>query len=63
MTVQPKISFQGVTRRFGDGDKAFLALDRFSLDVALAEVLDRVLAAGIPRDVRQVDHAVDIAFH
>ena len=30
-------------------------------DIALAEVLDGVLAAGIPRDVRQVHHAVDVA--
>src|SRR5690606_17313612 len=30
--------------------------------IALAEVLDGFLAAGIPADVRKVDHAVDIAF-
>ncbi|MGZ2372120.1 hypothetical protein [Sinorhizobium medicae] len=29
----PKISFQNVTRRFGEGEASFLALDRLNLDV------------------------------
>lgn len=41
-----KISFQDVSRRFGDGDKSFLALDRFSLDIADGEFVTVVGPSG-----------------
>lgn len=45
-TTQPKISFQNVTRRFGEGDNAFLALDRLSLDIADGEFVTVVGPSG-----------------
>lgn len=45
-TSQPKISFQDVTRIFGEGEKAFLALDRLSLDIADGEFVTVVGPSG-----------------
>ncbi len=42
----PKISFRGVTRRFGDGEKSFLALDRLDLDIADGEFVTVVGPSG-----------------
>ena len=44
--TQPKISFQNVTRRFGEGDKSFLALDRLNLDIADGEFVTVVGPSG-----------------
>ncbi|MGH6761646.1 MAG: ABC transporter ATP-binding protein [Phyllobacterium sp.] len=44
--TQPKISFQNVTRRFGEGDNAFLALDRLSLDIVDGEFVTVVGPSG-----------------
>jgi NitT/TauT family transport system ATP-binding protein len=44
--AQPKISFQKVSRRFGDGGKTFLALDRLSLDIADGEFVTVVGPSG-----------------
>ncbi|MDR7223796.1 ABC transporter ATP-binding protein [Aminobacter aminovorans] len=43
---QPKLSFQNVSRRFGEGDKSFLALDRLSLDIADGEFVTVVGPSG-----------------
>ncbi|MGO4832439.1 ATP-binding cassette domain-containing protein, partial [Rhizobiaceae sp. 2RAB30] len=45
-TSQPKISFRDVTRIFGEGEKAFLALDRLSLDIADGEFVTVVGPSG-----------------
>lgn len=42
----PKISFQNVTRRFGDNQNAFLALDRLNLDIADGEFVTVVGPSG-----------------
>lgn len=42
----PKISFQNVTRRFGDDQNAFLALDRLNLDIADGEFVTVVGPSG-----------------
>ena len=44
--TQPKISFQDVTRRFGDGETSFLALDRLNLDIADGEFVTVVGPSG-----------------
>lgn len=44
--IQPKISFQNVTRRFGEGDKSFLALDRLNLDISDGEFVTVVGPSG-----------------
>ena len=44
--AQPKISFRGVTRRFGEGDRTFLALDRLDLDIADGEFVTVVGPSG-----------------
>ena len=44
--MQPKISFQDVTRRFGDGESGFLALDRLNLDIADGEFVTVVGPSG-----------------
>jgi NitT/TauT family transport system ATP-binding protein len=43
---EPKISFQSVTRRFGEGDNTFLALDRLSLDIGDGEFVTVVGPSG-----------------
>jgi NitT/TauT family transport system ATP-binding protein len=43
---EPKISFQNVTRRFGQGSNAFLALDRLNLDIADGEFVTVVGPSG-----------------
>lgn len=43
---QPKLSFQNVSRRFGEGDKSFLALDRLNLDIADGEFVTVVGPSG-----------------
>ncbi|WP_457584918.1 ABC transporter ATP-binding protein [Ensifer canadensis] len=45
-TAQPKISFQNVSRRFGEGESSFLALDRLSLDIADGEFVTVVGPSG-----------------
>ena len=45
-TAQPKISFQNVSRRFGEGENSFLALDRLSLDIADGEFVTVVGPSG-----------------
>lgn len=42
----PKISFQHVTRRFGDDERAFVALDDFNLDIADGEFVTVVGPSG-----------------
>lgn len=42
----PKISFQNVTRRFGEGEASFLALDRLNLDVGDGEFVTVVGPSG-----------------
>ncbi len=42
----PKISFQNVTRRFGDDQNAFIALDRLNLDIADGEFVTVVGPSG-----------------
>ncbi|MHB2168681.1 ABC transporter ATP-binding protein [Alsobacter sp. R-9] len=44
--MAPKISFQHVTRRFGDGEAAFLALDDLNLDIADGEFVTVVGPSG-----------------
>jgi NitT/TauT family transport system ATP-binding protein len=44
--MQPKIVFENVTRRFDLGSNAFVALDRFSLDVADGEFVTVVGPSG-----------------
>lgn len=41
-----KISFQNVSRRYGEGDRSFLALDRLSLDIADGEFVTVVGPSG-----------------
>ncbi|WP_269932498.1 ABC transporter ATP-binding protein [Aminobacter sp. HY435] len=45
-SFQPKLSFQNVSRRFGEGEKAFLALDRLNLDIADGEFVTVVGPSG-----------------
>ena len=51
-TLQPnndeaaKISFRNVSRRFGEGDNSFLALDRLNLDIADGEFVTMVGPSG-----------------
>ncbi|WP_324763320.1 ABC transporter ATP-binding protein [Sinorhizobium meliloti] len=42
----PKISFQNVTRRFGEGESSVLALDRLSLDIGEGEFVTVVGPSG-----------------
>lgn len=42
----PKISFQNVTRRFGEGESSVLALDRLSLDIGDGEFVTVVGPSG-----------------
>ncbi|PST24646.1 ABC transporter ATP-binding protein [Mesorhizobium plurifarium] len=42
----PKISFQNVTRRFGEGENSVLALDRLSLDIGDGEFVTVVGPSG-----------------
>jgi len=44
--LKPKLSFRNVTRRFGEGEKAFLALDRLNLDIADGEFVTVVGPSG-----------------
>jgi NitT/TauT family transport system ATP-binding protein len=46
LSFQPKLSFQNVSRRFGEGDKSFLALDRLNLDIADGEFVTVVGPSG-----------------
>ena len=41
-----KISFQNVTRRFGEGERSFLALDELNLDIADGEFVTVVGPSG-----------------
>lgn len=44
--ADPKISFQNVSRRFGEGGGSLLALDRLSLDIADGEFITVVGPSG-----------------
>lgn len=44
--LQPKISFQHVSKKFGDGPTSFIALNDFSLDIADGEIITVVGPSG-----------------
>ncbi|MCJ8521101.1 NitT/TauT family transport system ATP-binding protein [Pseudorhizobium tarimense] len=44
--LQPKISFQHVSKKFGDGLKSFIALNDLSLDIADGEIITVVGPSG-----------------
>ena len=44
--LQPKISFQHVSKKFGDGPKSFVALNDLSLDIADGEIITVVGPSG-----------------